>query len=39
MPIPGLLELLVALAANAAVLVGLIWAAALWDKPKRRRRT
>jgi hypothetical protein len=38
-PIPGLLELLAALAANVVVLAGLLWAAVQWDKPKRRRRS
>jgi hypothetical protein len=38
-PIPGLTELLAALAATAVVLAGLLWAAVQWDKPKRRRRT
>ena len=38
-PIPGLMELLAALAATAVVLAGLLWAAVQWDKPKRMRRT
>lgn len=39
MPIPGLLDLLAALGATAAVLAALIWAALRWDRPRRRRRS